>query len=274
VSDALTISSLQNPTIRRMVRLRDNRQRQRERVVLVDGVREIERALDAGMVPQAIFIGVDENPGFLRLAARSPGEILRVSDAVLQKIAFGQNHRDAVALFAEPQRTLTELTLSDLPIVIVLDGIEKPGNVGAVFRSADAIGADAVVICAGVCDLFNPSAIRASLGTIFTMPCAQADRRSTIAWIAEKGMRPVTARVDAPSSYWDVDFRQPIAIVIGSESDGLGEQWRDREVSGGTKDRGTINVRIPMCGSADSLNASVSAALLMFEARRQRSNGC
>ncbi len=270
VSDGLTISSLHNPTIRRMLKLRDNHARRREKVVLVDGIREIERALDAGLVPQSIFIGSNENSDFLQLTERCPAAIVRVSDAVLQKIAFGQNHRDAVGLFAEPQRTLAELTLSVMPIVIVLDALEKPGNVGAVFRSADAIGADAVVICEGACDLFNPSIIRASLGTVFTMPCAQADRASTISWIAAQGMSTVMARVDAAVSYWDVDFCQPVAIVVGSESQGLGDQWRVSKNSSPRLPHGSHEVQIPMCGSADSLNASVSAALLMFEARRQR----
>jgi RNA methyltransferase, TrmH family len=262
LSTPATISSLQNPVVRYVVKLRDNRFRQRERIVVVDGIREIERAIDAGLTAKSVFIGVDDDSETVRLGQRCQSAVVRVSDAVLQKIAFGQHHRGAVALFAEPDKTLQELVLSELPIVIVLDAIEKPGNVGAVFRSADAINADAVVVCDGACDLFNPSVIRASLGTVFSVPCAQANREATLQWLATHRIKPITARVDATASYWEVDYRQGIAIVVGSEAQGLGEQWN--------RIHDSMPVRIPMSGSADSLNASVSAALLMFEARRQR----
>jgi TrmH family RNA methyltransferase len=267
VPDSPVITSLQNPLIRHAVKLRDNRFRQREQVVIVDGTREIERALNAGLTIKTLFVPCESPEGSgsfedAALAERCEQAVVRVSDPVLQKIAFGQNHRDVVAVFQEPVMSLDRLTLSNQPIVIILDGIEKPGNVGAVFRSADAIGADAVVICEGACDLFNPSVIRSSLGTVFSMPCAQADRPATLAWLAQKQLVPVAARVDATTSFWDLDFRHPVAIVIGSEAHGLGDAWRSVP--------GLIDIRIPMCGKSDSLNASVSAALLMFEAKRQR----
>ena len=267
--DAPTISSLQNPTIRELVRLRDNRNRQRARVVLVDGARESERAIDAGLKLKSIFLVDVNKPEVARLANRSPSSVVQVSEAVLQKIAFGQHHRDVVALFEEPRRELSALKLSPQPLVIILDAVEKPGNIGAVLRSADAVGADAVVLCEPACDLFNPSVIRSSLATVFSVPVAQADRASTMRWVAAHGMTAVTARVDADAEYWDTDFAQPVAIVIGSEADGLGSHW----FANPTSSLRSIGVRIPMSGSADSLNASVSAALLMFEAKRQRVKG-
>lgn len=267
VYDSPSISSLQNPTVRHLVRLRDNRQRQRAREIVVDGIRETHRALDAGLMLKGLFLVDRQSPEVDELAKRVPASVVTISLPVLQKIAFGQHHRDVVAWFDEPSKPLASLKLSPMPIVIVLDAIEKPGNIGAVLRSADAIGADAVILCQAACDLFNPSVIRASLGTVFSVPTAQADRTSTIAWLREHGITPVTARVDAQSVYWDVDYRQPVAIVIGSEANGLGEHW-ERDVTGNPIE--TIGVRIPMHGAADSLNASVSAALLMFEAARQR----
>lgn len=267
VSDTPTISSLQNPSIRYVVRLRDNRYRQREGVVVVDGVKEIERAIDSGLSLQSVFIGETEHAASRALIQRCPDALVRVSENVLQKIAFGQHHRDAVALFDAPTWSLHQLKLPESPLIVVLDAIEKPGNVGAVFRSADAIGADAIVVSDGICDLFNPSVIRASLGTVFSVPCAQADRQRTILWLAEHGIKVITARVDASTLYWDVDYRQGIAIVVGSEAHGLGERWRPNSV---TVENQPLDVRIPMAGAADSLNASVAAALLMFEARRQR----
>ncbi len=262
MTEPATISSLQNPLVRYVVKLRDNRFRQRERVVVVDGVREIERAIAAGLATKSVFVGLHDTADTARLVQRCPAMVTRVAEPVLEKIAFGQHHRGAVALFAEPDKTLSGLTLSELPLVVVLDAIEKPGNIGAVFRSADAMAADAIVVCEGACDLFNPSVIRASLGTVFSLPCAQANRESTIQWLATHRIKPISARVDAAASYWEIDYRQPLAIVIGSESQGLGERWNQvPEV---------IAIRIPMNGAADSLNASVSAALIMFEARRQR----
>jgi RNA methyltransferase, TrmH family len=266
VYDAPTISSLQNPTIRELVRFRDNRHRQRARVVLVDGAREVERALDAGLKLKSLFLAEPSKPELAPLLKRVPNSAMLVSDNVLQKIAFGQHHRDVVALFDEPERRLRDLRLSDCPLVIILDAVEKPGNVGAVLRSADAVGADAVVLCEASCDLFNPNVIRSSLATVFSVPVAQADRASTLEWVASKGLTAIAARVDGSAEYWDVDLKVPIAIVIGSEADGLGTHWFASE-AGSLR---SVAVRIPMSGAADSLNASVSAALLMFEAKRQR----
>jgi len=257
------ITSLQNPSIKHVIKLRDNRFRRRERLVVVDGVAEIRRAFDAGLVLESLFLVEPPSRDEQTLAARVPDRVVYVSESVLQKIAFGQNHRDAVGIFKQPERSLEALKLKEFPLVVVLDGLEKPGNVGAVFRSADAVGADAVVLCEGECDLFNPSVIRGSLGTIFNVPSAQATRDEMIAWLKQNNITPVTARVDAKTTLWEIDLRQRIAIIIGSEAHGLGDQWRSEHIA-------AINVRIPMHGSADSLNASVSAALLMFEAARQR----
>jgi len=258
------ITSLQNPTIRNVVKLRDNRTRQRERKIVVDGAAEIHRALDAGLDLEMIFVPDDANDESEKLCQRGGDRVIRVNDMVLRKISFGQHHRGCVATFRQPDAALANLTLSATPLVMVLDEIEKPGNVGAVFRSADAVGADAVVICEGVCDSYNPSVIRSSLGTVFTMPTAQANRRETMAWLRANDLVVITARVDAAERFWDVDYRRGIAVVIGSESSGLGDDWRSTAVP-------SIDVNIPMRGSADSLNASVSAALIMFEAARQRS---
>lgn len=267
MSDIPTISSLQNPAIRYVVRLRDNRYRQREGIVVVDGVREIQRAIEAGLTVKSIFVGESEPPALEVLSQDCRDARIRVSDNVLHKIAFGQHHRDAVALFEAPTESLDQLSLSQSPLVVVVDGIEKPGNLGAVFRSADAIGADAVVVCDCLCDRFNPSVIRASLGTVFSVPSAQANRDHTLRWLVARDLNVVTARVEATTLYWDVDYRQAVAIVIGSEAHGLGADWQRGDAD--QADR-SIAVRIPMSGAADSLNASVSAALLMFEARRQR----
>ncbi len=268
MTETPAIFSLQNPAVRYVVRLRDNRFRRRERLLVVDGVREITKALDRNLTLKSMFVGPEESPEIIELANRGGAATIRVTPSVLEKIAFGEHHRDAVAVFEQPDTSLSRIRLGTLPLVLILDSIEKPGNVGAMFRSADAIGADGVVLCEGVCDLFNPSVIRASLGTVFTVPCAQADRPTTLRWLKDYGLQAITARVDAQSTLWEVDFRRAVAIVVGSEANGLGEQWSFSSDSASLS--APEAVRIPMNGTADSLNASVSAALLMFEALRQR----
>jgi TrmH family RNA methyltransferase len=151
--------------------------------------------------------------------------------------------------------------LPDDTLVIVLEGVEKPGNVGAVLRSADGAGADALIAADPRTDLFNPNVIRASAGTVFSLPLAAASSRATLDWLRDRGMRIVAARVDAADIYTDADLSGPLAIVLGAEAEGLSEAWSGPDVQA---------VRLPMLGIADSLNVSVSAAILLYEARRQR----
>jgi TrmH family RNA methyltransferase len=166
-----------------------------------------------------------------------------------------------VAVFRPPALDLDRLEPSPSPLVVVAEGIEKPGNLGAILRSADGAGADAVVVADARTDPFNPNAIRASLGTIFSMPLAAATSAEVLAWLSARGIRPVAARADAATPYTDVDLRGPLAIILGSEANGLTAAWEDGRVS---------SASIPMRGVADSLNVSVAAAVLLYEARRQR----
>jgi len=281
------ISSSQNPLIRRVLKLRDNRYRQREGAVLVDGTREISRALAAGFRLQVLLapatrdaespLNADRGETILqKLADDAGGSVVLVSDELLAKVAYGGNPRGAVAVFDRPDpMTLDRVRLPENPLVLVLVGIEKPGNAGAIFRSADAVGADAVILCGGGCDLFNPNLIRGSLGTVFSMPAVQAVESEAFAWIRERGLNCVTTIVGASQSFWDADYRGPTAIVVGSEAEGLAGCWRPE--AGGplvatvaSDDESLTMVSIPMSGIADSLNVSVAAAVLLFEARRQR----
>lgn len=268
-----TISSARNPIIRHVLRLRDNRFRQRDGAVLVDGTREIERALAGGLTLRSLFIAEPASPEIKAIAKAAGSLSVSVSSDVQSQIAYGSNPRGAVAVFNAPQdRTLETLSLPPNPLVVVMVGIEKPGNAGAIFRSADAVAADAVVLCQGGCDLFNPNLIRSSLGTVFTMPSAAASQAETIAWLGQQHLHCFAAIVDAPQSIWDVDYRGPTAIVLGSEAQGLDSDWRAG--SGDERATGSLTaltaVSIPMLGAADSLNVSVTAAALLFEAHRQR----
>jgi TrmH family RNA methyltransferase len=184
-----------------------------------------------------------------------------VTEAVFARIGFGDRAEGAIGVLRIPSLELRDLTLPDDPLVIVIEGVEKPGNLGAVLRSADGAGADAVIAADARTDPFNPNAIRASAGTVFTVPLAAAATADTLDWLGLRDMRIVAARVDAERLYTDADLTGPVAIAFGAESEGLSAAWSAT---------GIEPIRLPMLGVADSLNVSVSAAVVLYEARRQR----
>ena len=190
--------------------------------------------------------------------------VYRVSEAVYGKIAYRGSTEGVVATVHTPSHRLAGLKpVNGAPLYDILEGVEKPGNMGAVLRSADAAGADAVIVCDAVTDIFNPNLIRASLGGIFSVPVATATSQECIAFLKERGVRILTAQLQDSELYYDTDMTGPVAIVMGTESTGLTQQWREAA---------DAHIRIPMLGILDSLNVSVSAAILMFEAVRQRQN--
>ncbi|MBA2720826.1 MAG: RNA methyltransferase [Chloroflexi bacterium] len=259
------ITSLTNPRVKAAVRLRDRRAREETGLTIVDGAREILRALDGGVRVETAFIASDllRSPDALSVDARLHGwpATIEVSPAVLAKVAFGERSDGVVAIVETPSLALADLVLPDDPLVVVVEGVEKPGNLGAVLRSADAAGVNAVIAADPRTDLFNPNAIRASIGTIFALPVVAATSADVLAWLTERGIRPLATVVEATTRYTDVDLRGPVAIVLGSEAGGLSDAWRAPEVS---------PIAIPMRGLADSLNVSIAAAVVLFEAVRQR----
>lgn len=270
------ITSLHNPRVKQAARLRDARQRSRQRRILIDGVREVSRALDAGVEIVEVYYCPERlaSPAAHELLARlehqPPGaDLLPVSGAVFGKLAYGDRSDGVVAVAIPPTRSLAELQLPEIPLVVVLEGLEKPGNVGATLRAADGAGVSAVIVADGGTDLFNPNAIRASLGTIFSVPIAAADSPAVAEWLAERRLTVFAAWVDAPLNYWQADLSIPAALVLGSEADGLSPLWRP-EANTNSKVPSIVPLRIPMSGAADSLNVSTAAALLCYEARRQR----
>jgi TrmH family RNA methyltransferase len=260
------LTSFANPRIKAATALRDRRARDLAGLTLVDGSREIRRALDAGVqVVEAfscepLLAGPDARAALDLLRARGVA-VQPTSEPVFAKLAFGERAEGLVAIVRIPSTALAELALPADPLVTVIEGVEKPGNVGAVLRSADGAGADAVVAASPRTDLFNPNAIRASAGTMFTVPVAAAPSADVLAWLRERGLRIVAARVDAERLYTEADLTGPLAIVVGAEADGLTDTWTADDIE---------TVRLPMLGIADSLNVSVSAAVLLYEARRQR----
>jgi TrmH family RNA methyltransferase len=262
------IESPQNPRIRAAAALRDRRDRERRNRTLVDGAREVLRAIRAGVAIEELFVLADgcRSPDCREVLAEAAARALTRTDVgqrAFEKLAFGARTEGVVAVATPPPHGLADLRLPPDPLVVVLEGVEKPGNLGAILRSADGAGADAVIVAAdgGGTDLFNPNAIRASVGTIFHVPVAAAPAVEVLAWLREAGVRLVAARVDGARSYTSVDLGGPLAVILGSEAEGLSEAWSGADVEA---------VALPMLGIADSLNVSVAAAVLLYEARRQR----
>jgi TrmH family RNA methyltransferase len=260
------ISSRQNPRFKAALALRDSRDRHAQRRLLVDGAREIGRALDAGLTVSEAWVA----PGRLRSGPaqallprlRAAGvEIVETTPELLGRLAYGERDDGIVIVASEPPTGLEQLDLPERPLIAVVEGIEKPGTLGALLRSADGAGVDAVIAADPVSDTWNPNAIRASLGTIFSLPLAVCTSAEALAFLRRRAITIVTARVDAAADYDAVDLSGPVAIVIGAEVSGLGAAWSGE---------GVTAVRIPMLGLADSLNVSASAAVLFYEARRQR----
>ncbi len=263
------ITSLQNPCVKDTVRLRNARHRQRRKRIIIDGVHELTRAISAGLHLVEIFICEpllvsEESRSLAKALETCGGEILHVSEAVFQKLAFGSRSEGILGVAEMPHHTLQNISLTkNNPLIAVLEGVEKPGNIGAVLRSADAAGVSALILADARTDLYNPNAIRASLGTIFSVPVCEATSGEALAWLRDKKISIVAARVDGSVPYTEIDYCGPTAIVLGSEAAGLTSAWTAAEITA---------VRLPMLGVADSLNVSVTAAVIFYEALHQRNN--
>ena len=249
------ISSPSNPRLKEVAKLREGRHRRRTGCFLIDGRREVERAIHCGIRILELFVTEE---------VRFPGvPTTLVAENVFGKIAFGGRNDGILAVAETPQRPLDAFPATALPLLAVLEGIEKPGNVGAVFRSADGAGLDGILVTDPATDLFNPHTIRNSLGTIFKIPAAVTESCAAFDWLRKYDIHLAVARCDGAIPYTDYDFRRPTAIVLGSEADGLSAIWNGS---------GTTAISLPMNGIADSLNVSSAAAVLFYEARRQRND--
>jgi TrmH family RNA methyltransferase len=259
------ITSLTNPRVKAAVRLRDRREREATGLTIVDGAREIRRALEVGVQIETAFVAPDlvRSPDAHAIVDRvgRRDTTIEVSPEVLAKVAFGDRSDGIVAIVRTPDPGLADIPLPEDPLVVVVEAVEKPGNLGAILRSADGAGADAVIVADPLTDAFNPNAIRASLGTIFALPVVTTTSADARGWLADRGIRAVATIVEASIPYTSADLRGPLAVVLGSEAEGLSPAWRTPEVT---------PISIPMSGIADSLNVSVAAAVVLFEAVRQR----
>lgn len=257
-----TITSAQNPKIKRLLALQQKSSERRDSgLFVVEGQRELQHCIEAGHEIDTVFISEDLPEG---LPAGLPAaRTYKVSREVYAKIAYRESTEGVIAEVKARHLALSDLKVGENPLIAVLESVEKPGNLGAVLRSADAAGVDAVIICDPLTDLYNPNLIRASIGGIFSVPCVACSSEEAIDWLKANKIQILTAQLQDSSLYYDTDMRRGTAIVMGTESTGLTDVWRKAA---------DAHIRIPMLGRLDSLNVSVSAAILLYEAVRQRSS--
>jgi len=261
-----TITSAKNPKIKEAASLTDRRSRDQTGLMLIEGIKELALAIKGGVridrlfYCEELFKSGDENK-IVKAAAAQGAELIQVSSHVFEKMAYREGSVGIVAVAKQPAKALNDIRLKASPLIIVIEGVEKPGNLGAVLRSADAAGVDGVIVCGRSTDIYNPNVVRASIGTVFTVPVAQASLSETIKWFKGKGIKTIATTPHTKMDYFDADLKGPCAIVMGSEHEGLSKEWLDEA---------DMLVRIPMKGEADSLNLATSATILLYEAVRQR----
>lgn len=254
-----TLTSAQNPKIKSLLALQEKSKLRREKGLFVlEGARELEHCLECGYEAEEIFFCPEIlgcNP------PQTKAKYYSIPSHLYEKMAYRGSTEGIIAVLKCKKHDLSDIKLRKNPLVVVLESVEKPGNLGAVLRTADAAGVDAVIVCDPLTDLYNPNLIRSSIGGIFTCQSAAATSEETINWLKNNGIQILTAQLQDSSLYYDTDMKRGTAIVIGTESTGLTDIWRKAA---------DAHILIPMLGRLDSLNASVSASILLYEAVRQR----
>jgi len=264
----LEITSPQNPRIKDVIRLRDRRGRQKQKRFIIDGLRELERARNASFSIETVYFNSDAiqatSPQELLAQFKEDGtELIQVSGRVMEKLSYGQRQLSMIAVARTPApHELVNLDVRANSLIIVLESIEKPGNLGAIVRTADASGVCAVIVAEGSDDIYNPNVIRSSCGAIFHLPVIPSDLDSLLNWLETHSFQTLATRVDGAINYTEANYGGRTAVVMGTESTGLSRAWNN--------DNSTA-INIPMLGIGDSLNVSTSCAVVCFEALRQRS---
>lgn len=287
-----TITSAQNRKVKELLTLVEkSKARSAAGLFVVEGQRELGHCLDAGFIPETLFIcgevmavqnnavngaktghlteNIEGKDGLDALIAKAEAlnprlGVVQIPSFLYEKVAYRGSTEGIIAEVHSVPRSLEDLRLGERPLVMVLESVEKPGNLGAVLRSADAAGADAVIVCDPLTDIWNPNLIRSSVGAVFSVPVAVCTSADAIAFLKERGIRIFTAQLQDSEWYYDTDMTGATALVMGTESTGLTQAWRDSA---------DAHIKIPMLGRLDSLNVSVSAAVLLYEAVRQRKGG-
>ena len=262
------IQSRQNDQIKNLVKLRERKHRDRQERFLVEGMRELSHAFNSDYALEAIYYCPEYFPSdqHIRLLheirSQQKTQLVRVSKEAFAKATYREGPDGVIAVVRQKAHSINKLKLSTNPLLLILEGIEKPGNLGAILRSADGAGADAVILVDCQLDRYNPNVIRASQGLLFLVPIVSVEKTWLTHWLVEQSIQCVATTPDTSKMHWDVDYTKPTALIFGSESDGLSDYWLEQA---------TQHIRIPMSGKADSLNVSAAAAICLYEARRQRS---
>lgn len=268
----LFLSSAQNPRIKQVVRLRDRKERDKTNLFLIEGYRELLRAVDGGAEIDILFIcpklylGINEEELVSRMQ-KNGVKVFDCLESVFRKISYRDRPDGLLAIAVQSHLTLDDIDLpkKEAPLLVVAEAIEKPGNLGTILRSCDAVGAHALLVCDHCTDIHNPNVVRASVGTLFTVPVIESEGEATRNWLHKNGVAIMAATPHAEKEYTQVDMTVPLAIVVGTEQLGLSDEWLKNA---------DIKVKIPMHGIADSLNVATATTLLMYEALRQRKKRC
>ncbi|MBB65778.1 MAG: rRNA methyltransferase [Waddliaceae bacterium] len=264
------IESAQNPEVKALVKLRKRRDRDQSGLFLIEGYRELLRAVENDFPIQKLYICPElflgSNEGELIRNIRSKGtEIIQCSPKAFEKVSYRDRPDGLIGIAPQIERKLTDLEAlfkeKDSPLLVVAEAIEKPGNLGTILRSSDAVGVDGVLVCDRCTDIHNPNVVRASVGTLFTVPVLESDGDETLAYLRENGVKILAATPDGDTLYTETDLTGPLAIALGTEQLGLSDKWMEQA---------DLRVRIPMQGCADSLNVAMASTALLFEAARQR----
>ncbi len=257
------ISSTQNPTIKGLLSLQAKaRNRKREGVFVLEGLREIKRAIACGYVIKQIFFNEDWTDLEIDSYSQNDRQLFKVSNPVFRKLAYREGVKNMVAIAEMKSFELDDVELSEVPLVVVLETVEKPGNLGAILRSADGAGVDLLIVCDQEMDIHNPNVIRNSLGGFFNVQSVQCSSEDAITFLNRQGIQILSTYLEASVPYYTTDMKRPTALVMGSEAFGISETWVKASAQ---------NIIIPMTGVIDSLNVGSAASIVMFEAKRQRS---
>lgn len=260
------LTSTKNPKIQDAAKLSERKYRDQTGLMLIEGLKELTLALKGGIAVkrffycEELFTGREERE-ILKTAGGQNADLVPVVRHVFEKLAYREDSFGLAAVAEKPAKILEDIPLTKSPLLIVVEGVEKPGNLGAILRSADAAGVDCVIVCGKSTDIYNPNVVRASIGTVFTVPVVKATVSEAINWLKEKGIRTIATTPHSERDYFDTDLKSPCAIVMGSEHEGLSETWLNHA---------DALVRIPMKGEADSLNLAMSTTIMLYEAVRQR----
>jgi TrmH family RNA methyltransferase len=260
------ITSLKNPKVLEAIKLMERKRRDETGLFLIEGVKEISSALNNGVKILRMFYCAelfrsDEEREIIKTVIKQETELIPVTPNVFRKMVYREGAFGVLAIAKQFNRKLKEIRLSPHPLLIIVESAEKPGNLGAILRSADAAGVDGVIVCGKGADIYNPNVVRASLGTLFTVPVTESTAEEAVRWLKEKGVKIIATTPNTDKSYFDADLSGACAIVMGSEHEGLSKTLLKAA---------DMKVMIPMKGEVDSLNLSVAAAVILYEAVRQR----